>query len=233
MRCRISYEMSFYLVLPLLIGAVRLRTWTRLRRMLFLAMGLVLCLALAPLIRMAYVRFGMFLVGILLYEALSAADFKARLNRVGEVLVLAVGVGSLALVSLLDLRQQWFAFLPGLSTHYGVYCAGLLSVSFGALTAYALGYPGLIQAVCSWAPLRWLGNMSYSYYLIHGLTLKAVSMVLFRFFAPSGHSPILFGCMFGVGLLATLLSSTAHLDLDFLIFVSSPPERRCSEGSQG
>ena len=30
-----------------------------------------------------------------------------------------------------------------------------------------------------------------------------------------------------------VISSTAHLDLDFLIFVSSPPERRCSEGSQG
>jgi hypothetical protein len=30
-----------------------------------------------------------------------------------------------------------------------------------------------------------------------------------------------------------LINSTAHLDLDFLIFVSSPPERRCSEGSQG
>ena len=29
------------------------------------------------------------------------------------------------------------------------------------------------------------------------------------------------------------INSTAHLDLDFLIFVSSPPERRCSEGSQG
>src|SRR5262249_17048660 len=143
------------------------------------------------------------------YEALSWADFKAWLNRAGEVLVLAVVVGSLALVALLDLRQQWFAFLPGLNTHYGVYCAGLLSVSFGALTAYAFGFPGLIQAVCSWAPLRWLGNMSYSYYLIHGLTLKAVSLVLFRFFAPSGHSPILFSCMFGVGLLATLLSSTA------------------------
>ena len=31
----------------------------------------------------------------------------------------------------------------------------------------------------------------------------------------------------------TTINSTAHLDLDFLIFVSSPPERRCSEGSQG
>jgi hypothetical protein len=31
----------------------------------------------------------------------------------------------------------------------------------------------------------------------------------------------------------SLFNSTAHLDLDFLIFVSSPPERRCSEGSQG
>jgi peptidoglycan/LPS O-acetylase OafA/YrhL len=30
----------------------------------------------------------------------------------------------------------------------------------------------------SWAPLRWLGNMSYSYYLIHGLTLKFVFLVV-------------------------------------------------------
>jgi peptidoglycan/LPS O-acetylase OafA/YrhL len=30
----------------------------------------------------------------------------------------------------------------------------------------------------SWTPLRWLGNMSYSYYLIHGLALKAGFLAL-------------------------------------------------------
>ena len=30
----------------------------------------------------------------------------------------------------------------------------------------------------AWTPLRWLGNMSYSYYLLHGLALKAGFLAL-------------------------------------------------------
>ncbi len=32
----------------------------------------------------------------------------------------------------------------------------------------------------SWAPLRWLGNMSYSYYLLHGFVVKATMEALAR-----------------------------------------------------
>ena len=32
---------------------------------------------------------------------------------------------------------------------------------------------GPLYRAFAWTPLRWLGNMSYSYYLIHGLALKA------------------------------------------------------------
>ena len=33
-------------------------------------------------------------------------------------------------------------------------------------------------------PLRWLGNMSYSYYLIHGLTLKFSFLILAMLYQP-------------------------------------------------
>ena len=33
----------------------------------------------------------------------------------------------------------------------------------------------------SWTPARWLGNMSYSYYLLHGMTVMAVSIVIAKF----------------------------------------------------
>jgi exopolysaccharide production protein ExoZ len=35
-------------------------------------------------------------------------------------------------------------------------------------------------AVFSWTPLRWLGNMSYSYYLVHGFVVKAAMEILVR-----------------------------------------------------
>ena len=34
--------------------------------------------------------------------------------------------------------------------------------------------------------MRWLGNMSYSYYLLHGLTLKAAFLVLSKVVTPAG-----------------------------------------------
>ena len=39
---------------------------------------------------------------------------------------------------------------------------------------------GPLRALFSATPLRWLGNMSYSYYLMHGLTLKALALIVAR-----------------------------------------------------
>ena len=46
----------------------------------------------------------------------------------------------------------------------------------------------------SWTPLRWLGNMSYSYYLLHGLALKAAFVVVAKAFggAPPASGDWLF-----------------------------------------
>ena len=59
----------------------------------------------------------------------------------------------------------------------------------------------------SWTPLRWLGNMSYSYYLIHGLGLQAGFMVLSKLVPPTGEQSALFWILLAPMLALTLLVS--------------------------
>jgi peptidoglycan/LPS O-acetylase OafA/YrhL len=42
----------------------------------------------------------------------------------------------------------------------------------------------------TWAPARALGNISYSYYLIHGLTLKAAFMIVGAVYPPHVATPL-------------------------------------------
>jgi peptidoglycan/LPS O-acetylase OafA/YrhL len=64
-----------------------------------------------------------------------------------------------------EFQQPW----PGLGMALAIGASA--AVAYGA----ALSGPGPLTAVLSWAPLRWLGNISYSFYLTHGLGLHAVA----------------------------------------------------------
>src|SRR5690606_8938876 len=65
---------------------------------------------------------------------------------------------------------------------------------------------GAVARVCSWTPLRWLGNMSYSYYLLHGLVLKAFSIAALAMLG-TGTQPLLFWGLLPVAFAMTLLAS--------------------------
>ncbi len=55
----------------------------------------------------------------------------------------------------------------------------ILFVSFFVLCLACFRDPyAWLPRAFSWTPLRWLGNMSYSYYLLHGLALKAGFLAL-------------------------------------------------------
>jgi peptidoglycan/LPS O-acetylase OafA/YrhL len=71
------------------------------------------------------------------------------------------------------------------------------------------GQPRLTARVFSWAPLRWLGNMSYSYYLIHGLTLKALFLGLSLVYSPRGDQTYAYWLLMPFFFLATLIPSSA------------------------
>lgn len=184
----LSYEFFFYLTVPVLIGVGGLRAWQRWQRVaLFCGMGAG-WLVLAPHAGNA-LRMVMFAAGMVLYEVLTASSAAAKAANIDNAAVansaknlqtntasnvgswcgafaLAVGLGCTVLP------------LPG---HSGaIFRTAVMAVAFGVLCYVCLGAwaEGWLGRTFSVAPLRWLGNASYSYYLIHGLALKAAFMAL-------------------------------------------------------
>jgi peptidoglycan/LPS O-acetylase OafA/YrhL len=88
------------------------------------------------------------------------------------------------------------AFLPVFS----------LGVSFFFLCLYSFKCNGALSRAFCWTPFRYLGNMSYSYYLIHGLTLQAVAKV-FGFVFPRMDSTVALLALV-IGFSATWISSS-------------------------
>jgi peptidoglycan/LPS O-acetylase OafA/YrhL len=84
----------------------------------------------------------------------------------------------------------------------------VLFAGFSIFVYCCLNATGSLKRVFSWTPVRWLGNMSYSYYLVHGLTLKAFAMLVHRGLGASASSNAFFWIGLPLGLLMTLVSST-------------------------
>src|SRR5260370_31060953 len=181
----LSYEFFFYLIIPVVVWLTRMRTWKRAGRVAFF-IGLWLSYMLyAFAVPRSQVRLLMFIAGILMYEAMDSAWLRGKLTRRGEIFAICTFLASLAFVYLYDARPQLVGFLPGLTagetvlpgiaTFQGPYKVIVLGISCAMLAFYSFEFDGLLKAVFSWTPLRCVGNMSYSYYLIHGLALRAVT----------------------------------------------------------
>src|SRR6267378_426924 len=70
--------------------------------------------------------------------------------------------------------------LPAADPGRHIACAVWLFVVLFVLTLVAFRAPGPLRELFSVAPLRWLGNMSYSYYLMHALALKGLALAFAR-----------------------------------------------------
>jgi exopolysaccharide production protein ExoZ len=166
----LSYEMLYYLTLPWLIAAARMRERSGAWRARFCVMLLVAALA-------GFAAFGgpvrllMFGAGILLFETLNGA----------RPLVFAVPAWRVFLALAAGLAIMLVHGQPVLKTL-------VLCGVFFLLCLSCFGAPGDLPArLFSWTPLRWLGNISYSFYLIHGLALKAGFKLLAAVVPPSPH----------------------------------------------
>ena len=102
------------------------------------------------------------------------------------------------------------ALLPVTPNVLYVFKIGALFAAFSAvcLTCFRDSASRLAR-VFAWTPLRWLGNMSYSYYLLHGLTLKAAFLALARVAPPAEYGAWVFWpllpAMFALTLVPTAL----------------------------
>jgi exopolysaccharide production protein ExoZ len=205
----LSYEFAFYLSLPLLIRLAGMRSWGGGQRILlflgFIALHIGLSLGMGSEL---HLRLVLFVVGILLWETLSYTGVKEKLTRLGEAGAIVIYLGSLVLSYWLGIHPSSLPVIHGFHNLQGISRVFLMAVGSFAFGIYCFGFDGVLNKRFSQAPLRWLGNMSYSYYLIHGLALNGFALVLTRWFPPSGASPVVFWSALPCAFLMTLVTAT-------------------------
>lgn len=210
----LSYEMFYYLALPLLISSLRLRTWPPAGRVAFfglLALGLVIYSGLF----VGPVRLVMFIAGILLYEALARPRPRPP-SAIAPWLLVALLVAAGAITVLRPVGSEGYA-LRTAAWFFAFFALCHVCFSQG---------DGIVGRSLSWTPLRWLGNMSYSYYLVHGLTLSMVFAVLSWLWPvhPAGVAEL--GVLIVLAFAITLVPAAALFLLVERPLSLSPPVRR-------
>ena len=156
--------MFYYLIIPGVIALFALRERSpRWRAAFFL--GVAMAVSLYCALGVGPIRLVMFISGILLFETMDRAAVTTPSSNLG---FLALTVALLSTLIPVDGNVSYTLKVWVLFIAFFIVCLSCFRPDAGGW---------LPRAFC-WTPLRWLGNMSYSYYLLHGLVLKAGFLVL-------------------------------------------------------
>ena len=171
----LSFEFFFYLSVPLLVGFLAMRSWSRAARIAFFLVMLVGFIALpSSWISGNHTRFVSFLAGIILYETAKLSSSITVTKRI----LLDIGATFAALVGIVvSYFLQTASFSAAIRP---VYSVSALALGFFCLSFASFTTEGFLAEAFSWAPIRFLGNMSYSYYLIHGLVLNVFTVLVMK-----------------------------------------------------
>ena len=191
----LSYEMFYYLTIPGVIALFALRERSPRWRAAFFV-----CVATAASLFCALyggpIRLIMFISGILLFEAMDRAAVPTPSSTQG---VLALSIGLLSALIPVDGNADYTLKVWVLFIAFFIVC----------LSCFRHDAGGWLPRAFCWTPLRWLGNMSYSYYLLHGLVLKAGFLVLSKLLPGSDGAAWLFWVLLPVMFVLTLIPTSA------------------------
>lgn len=198
----LSFEFFFYLLVPILVMLFALRRIPSVLRLLIFVFLFALIIATSESMHIS-IRFAMFVAGILTCEVQALAKPTNLSSRLANWVAVVAYVCSL-----------WFMFharmapvLAGLPLAFGRSSAVFLAFASGAFCLVGFFGKGFLNHILSWRPLRWLGNCSYSYYLIHGLILKGVALIAAEF-APGVKGPFAVAVLLVIGFSATIVGGT-------------------------
>ncbi len=198
----LSYEMFYYLVIPVVIRMFALAGRSNQWRIRFF-MGAAAALALYCIVFGGPIRLAMFIAGVLVYEAIQARSISPPASGLA-LLALAAGLAA----TLLPLSGQ---------SALVVKMAALFGAFFIVCFACFSDPRAWLARAFSWTPMRWLGNMSYSYYLLHGLALKVGFMFIFARLAHVEHQTL-----FALGMLAPMFLLSLLPAIGLFLFVERP-----------
>ena len=167
----LSFEMFFYLTCAAVILGLRLYLWPRRSRVAAICIAAMLLFAARAyqLIDIP-IRMLPFFAGMILFEA-----HDAKTHAVPPVLAILVALGAI-MAGQIDSLVDSLGPVPR---------EILLTLPYAALCLICFQGDNFVARMFSWTPLRWLGNMSYSYYLMHGFAVTAITMAIAKILGPS------------------------------------------------
>lgn len=188
----LSYEWAFYLAIPFAVRALRIYNWMPKRRIgyfVFAAVAYIgFCIAVPQVFPYykwwdsSLVRMAMFLCGMSVYEILNLEDsvFRSLLARQRTLVTITVAMVVAVVIF------ETFASAGSRDVHYAqwirlraIRAAGLFVLS-GCLALSALSRRGILGKMFRTTWVRWTGNMSYSFYLSHAVSLHIFAGILIK-----------------------------------------------------
>jgi peptidoglycan/LPS O-acetylase OafA/YrhL len=202
----LSYEMFFYLLLPLVVALTGMRRSSRAFRVSFFLALIAAGVLISPLMAHPHVRLIGFLFGIILFEV--ADVFRSRSSNIKDLMVLGAYLCGLGLIFAIDTASTVpeSIVLPLTSV-----IAGVASFLF---CGFCFHGGGLLSRALSWRPLRALGNMSYSFYLFHGLAIGVVKQTVHRFIQPGDHNLAFLGMLVAALAVSWIVSSLVFIAIE-------------------
>ena len=168
----LSYIVLYCLILPPVIELSGMRKWQARKRVLWFLAATVLCAAGAAWTHAYPERLALLPVGAIAWEALAWRKANPQKVRWAEAAAAAIAV--LALGS-----KYWLVYRDGFSIFAcssGSKQLTASAVSLSCLSFALFSANSITRRLLSLMPLRWLGNISYSYYLTHGLLIKLLTL---------------------------------------------------------
>lgn len=192
----LSYEWWFYALATLLFsvfGLAKLRTATRLA----VIVGLAALLLSSSACGVSYVplRGLSLLAGMLLAEA-NAAKIRPVPGGLAVAAVLLTFVAYYAWV-----EAAWVGAL-------------LLAVGFWTICSAAIGNRSVVSVWLSWTPLRYFGNMSYSYYLVHAFVVVPAARMLISKGTSDDIDLLFWSALLPVFVLSCVLGAALYLSIE-------------------
>ncbi|MGB8273915.1 MAG: acyltransferase [Alphaproteobacteria bacterium] len=215
----LSYEALYYILVPVAVVGLAMRRWSASQRIVFILGIYAVMIGLQAMDVPHKFRLSMFIGGIVLYEFAYHLRRGARPQSWGhsaDLVVLAALAAALSCFTLLGTNRWMIADTP-LTALPAFYKFVILNVVFTILVYRCLFADGLASAVFAWAPLRWLGNMSYSYYLFHSLALQVFFGALSRLWPVPEGDPMAF-----LYLLPPAFAASVALTVPLYLFIERP-----------
>ncbi|MDB5311617.1 MAG: hypothetical protein JWO38_5819 [Gemmataceae bacterium] len=201
----LGYEVLLYASVPLVVGVTGMRTWAAGRRAAFWGVAWVAYMIYCGVVSPTHVRLGVYLCAFLAYEVLGASP-TAVTAKGGARAAIAVVAGLAALVLLRcgGVTVPTSRTLPGLGA---LLSAAATAVCVLGIAGSCFG-GGIADRLLTWRPLLWLGNCSYSFYLLHGLSLKALLLFATSVIPPHLDGRVVFWVLLPVGFAGSVVAST-------------------------